>query len=541
MKSIFFCIFLTVFPFFLYPQGTLPVLPDPEEQILFLKQDTLPVEVELLPRRINTRFSEYNGILYPDSSFFFSSLRDESEGDYQNIFKSFWAMKIYQSWLTISGYSRPEPLPKSINHPKYFNANFTFNAGRDHLYFTRCQPVIDTELKCELWESKKTRGKWAKPVKLNYRINLPGTSNTQPFLVEYEDFTVLYFSSDRPKGFGGMDIWFTILKDGKYEDPINLGNKINTPGDEITPFYDPARKVLYFSSDYHPGIGGFDIFYSQGAMSDWAVPSNMGVPFNSERNDYYFTQNSFNRSGYFCSNRPTARSRPGDTCCYDIFTYRWLNDPEPPEYVPEDTVPDTLTTIERIRLSLPLVLYFHNDRPDPRSLDSTTLVDYRAALSDYIALKDLYRQEYARGLTGAKKEEAQLAIDLFFRDSVGKGFQKLELFTRYLVQELEAGKNISITVSGYASALHGKEYNRRLTLRRIASFKNYLEEYDNGILVPYMYAERQNKLTIITDPKGSMEAIRKNISDNPQDKRNSIYSIEASLERRIQITEIEEW
>ena len=94
-----------------------------------------------------------------------------------------------------------------------------------------------------------------------------------------------------------MDIWYSIARDGKFEHPINAGPIINTEGNEITPFYDKKRAILYFSSDEHIGIGGYDIFYAEGAMSQWSSPSNMGVPINSEDNDIYLTINSVFRIG----------------------------------------------------------------------------------------------------------------------------------------------------------------------------------------------------------------------------------------------------
>ena len=511
-----------------------------KQQSEFMKGDTLPIKVKLLSGRVNTPFSEYNPILLPDSSFYFTSLRNESDEDFENLFQAYWSMKVYKSQLTAGGYSKPIPLPIAINNRRYFTSNFTFNKQKNHIFFTRCQRLVDTELKCELWESKSKHGNWQAPTMLTRRINLPGCNTTQPFLVEYENYQVLYFVSDRPKGYGGMDIWYTVIKDGRCEDPVNLGSNINTSGNEITPFYDSETKTLYFSSNHHLGIGGYDIFQSKGAMSQWEPPANMGVPINSEQHEYYFTVNGFDRGGYFSSNRVQPNAQPEDSCCYDIYSYQWLHTKEakPETVTPADTVIEEENLPEKITYLLPLTLYFHNDEPNPKSQDTVTHTNYQHLLADYITQKELFKREYAKGLSGEKKIEAERSIETFFKDSVEKGFLHLELFSGYLLKELQAGKSVTIKINGYASALHKQEYNRRLSLRRIASFVNYLREYQQGALSKYMDGKSKNTLTIQSAPKGSSEAISKKVSDNLQDQRNSVYSISASVERRISVMEV---
>ena len=512
---------------------------DKKQQIDFIKGDTLPVKVKLLSGRINTPYSEYNPILLPDSSFYFTSLRNESDEDFENLFQAYWSMRVYKSQLTAGGYSKPIPLSITINNRRYFTSNFTFNKQKNHIFFTRCQRVVDKELKCELWESTAKHGNWQTPTMLTRRINLPGCNTTQPFLVEYENHQVLYFVSDRPKGYGGMDIWYAVIKNGRIEDPVNLGSNINTPGNEITPFYDSETKTLYFSSNHHLGIGGYDIFHSKGSMSQWEPPVNMGVPINSEQHEYYFTVNGLDKGGYFSSNRVQPNAHPEDSCCYDIYSYQWLAAKETkPEVVSIDTVLPKENTLEKIEKLLPLTLYFHNDEPNPKSQDTVTRTSYQSLLADYLTQKELFKKEYAKGLQGEKRADAENSIELFFKDSVEKGFLHLELFASYLLEELQAGKNITIKINGYASALHKQEYNRRLSLRRIGSFVNYLREYQQGALSKYIDKKSSNTLTVQADPKGSAEAISKNVSDNIQDQRNSVYSISASLERRICVVEI---
>jgi outer membrane protein OmpA-like peptidoglycan-associated protein len=505
-----------------------------QQQRAYIAQDTQPVLLKELPREINSRFSEYNGLLGADSTFFFTSLREESEPDYEDIFDAYWSSKIYTSKLTIGGFSKPLPLPKSINSPKYYNSNFTFSEKLHRIYFTRCSKTGNNQLHCELWESRNIHGRWLEAEKLPRRINLLRYNCTQPFLVEDKGYDILYFVSDRPKGYGGYDIWYLVYENGKYGEPVNAGSLINSAGNEVTPFYDSDTKRLYFSSDTHLGIGGYDIFYSTGERSQWSAPQNIGVPYNSPYNDLYFTLNNDKKGGYISSNRPMQRRISTDTCCNDLLTFTVLNYNSP---VPDttETEEDTLTVTQKLKLALPITLYFDNDEPNPKSNDTTTKVNYRNTLADYIAMKRLYQTEYAKGLTGDAATAAAQTISRFFADSVEKGYRKLELMSSYLLQELQAGKDLTITISGFASALHSNDYNLKLSMRRIQSIVNYLYEYNDGALTPYLDGKRKNRLQLIRNPQGSSAARQKHISDNPNDKRNSIYSIAASLERKIEI------
>lgn len=507
-------------------------------QLEFIRRDTLPVEINALPGSVNTQFSEYNGVLFPDSTFYFSSLRPESENDYAELFEQFWTTKIYRSKLTIGGYSRPTSLSAKINDDRYYNCNFTFNTDRTLLVFSRCLRESGRQLQCNLWKSDCKAGKWSNPQMLNRRINLPGTTTTQPCWVDMDNYSVMYFVSDRPRGQGELDIWYTICKNGHFDDPVNAGSILNSADNEVTPFYDPERGRMYFSSDAPDrSIGGYDIFYADGALAAWSEPGNIGVPINSDANDIYFTVNGHDKEGYFASNRPKNPEDAADTCCTDLYHYRWLNDEGAP---PQEETPsvDTVSVAEKAVMLLPITLYFHNDEPDPRTTDTTTRQNYRATLADYLAMEDTYKAEYSRGLKGTDAEIARGRIERFFEDSVRNGFRKLEEFSQFLLADLQSGNSVTLTVCGFASPLHRSDYNLALSSRRIASFVNYLKEYRNGIFLPYLNGKEKARLTILREPEGSALA-KKDVSDNPNDRRNSVYSIAASVERKIQITRYE--
>ncbi|MBP7102157.1 MAG: hypothetical protein KBA86_02815 [Bacteroidales bacterium] len=500
------------------------------QKATFILSDTLPLYIEQFNTIINTSFSEFNPMQLGDTALYFSTLRPITTNSSTHIIEDFYISKIYATKYEINGFSEPKPISKKINHPKYDNANFCFNQDKTKLYFSRKQP----NQKTKIWVSELVREKWQKPKLLPSVINHPDANNTQPFLVTLdENNEILYFVSDRPKGIGEMDIWFAVITKDHFGEAINAGSNINTLGNEITPFYYTPTQTLYFSSDWHPGLGGYDIFKSKGAMSNWSDPELMGYPFNSPANDIYFTINEVDSDGFFTSNRKSSYDITQATCCNDIFLYEW----KPViQNIQIDTIPvkDTMDIPLLLTKILPINLYFHNDEPDPKTTAVTTNKNYKNTLDEYFSLQELYREEYSKGLENKEKEEAIATIDAFFKDYVQKGYELLEMFSSLLMNDLQRGKSINITVSGFASPLFSDEYNINLSLRRIESLKNYLREYNNGVFIPYMDSTKSNQLHIINAPKGKTMA-NPYVSDNPNDKRNSIYSIAAAFERRVQI------
>lgn len=198
------------------------------------------------------------------------------------------------------------------------------------LFFTKCKLNWKNKNICSIYYSQRTEnGQWGEPVLLGDGINNPQYTSTHPTIgvVSKTQSEVLYFVSDREGGKGGLDIWYSIYnpKKNEFKPPKNAGSKINTPGDEITPFYDIDTKTLYFSSNGWPSMGGFDIFKAQGELTNFSTPENIGFPINSSADDLYFVTGKHREGGFFVSNRKGVYSILHETCCDDIFEYRWGN------------------------------------------------------------------------------------------------------------------------------------------------------------------------------------------------------------------------
>jgi len=500
------------------------------------QNDSIFYHIEHLPAPINTENSEFNPVIISGDRLVYSSYSPIFKDTFESIFSQIYTSKILHSELTQSGWKVPENFSSKINSNKWFTANICFANNYSKVYFTRCYDSDGQVGKCSIYSSQKRNGKWSKPDKLPTEINFPNSSSTQPFVASAKEYDLLFFASDRDGGYGKLDIWYSIIKDNKFSPPSNLGSIINTKGNEITPSYDSKNSTLYFSSDWHEGFGGFDIFSSKGGLNDWSMPNNMGIPINSENNDLYYYSFNDGSEAYFSSNRIGSYHAEGNSnCCGDIYYISSVKKLE--SIPPQDTVSLLVnTTEEHIKELLPLNLYFDNDMPNPKSIDDSTSLDYKDLLNSYFDKKVEYEINYSNGLVGDDKKNAVDTIDNFFNDFVGAGYRDIELLASMLKLELAERKNVKIKVKGFASPLNTSEYNYHLSKRRISSLYNFLYNYENGYFKKYFDHTSLNggSLTIFQDARGDKFA-SSYVSDNPNDKRNSIYSKSAALERRIQI------
>jgi tetratricopeptide (TPR) repeat protein len=494
------------------------------EEALNIMRDSIPVDIKNLGKSINTYSSELGGTLLNDSTVIFSSLRDEKmEDDYVVVDTSLYLVRLFKGTKNGDIWKSDDKLDKKINEPNYHIANGCLNSAGDVFYYTRC----DRDYNCKVYAIKYTNNNWETPYEIK-PVNIDGYTTTQPSIAEIEGKEVLFFASNRPGGKGGKDIWFSRKNDnGNFMAPANAGEVINTIEDEITPFYNSKDSCLYFSSNWHYGLGGFDIFKSKTDVITFEKPKNLGYPINTSTNDFYY--NIRNKTALITSNRIGSFTKKGETCCNDIW-----------EYEIPDTTEIIYTTLEELNRYLPVQLYFHNDHPNPRTRDTITELNYFNTYKDYTRLYNEYKREYSAGLKGEEKDDALLDIEDLFSEKIDKGANDLKLFTPLLVKELEAGKTVTLTIKGFASPLSKSDYNVNLTLRRVSSLINYLSEYENGKLLSYINGTAENgaKLSFIKVPFGEYQSV-KTISDDLKDKRNSVYSPGAALERKIEIIAIQ--
>lgn len=350
--------------------------------------------------------------------------------------------------------------------------------------------------------------------------------NSMPHLFELNQRLLLVYCAQSNSGMGGTDLWLAQLdSNAQMLSNVNLSN-LNSAENEVSPWYDPLFKRLYFSTTWQAGFGGFDIFYSN-LQSDgsFGPPINLGLPFNSPANDLYFF--SHGDTAFLSSNRLGSLYASHPTCCSDVF-YTTLVRPQPKK---ENQITPVTQVVE-----LPIRLYFENDHPNPKSTAQTTDLSYEETYVKYKSQYPLYLQKVSEGRDSLSAIQQTTALATFFETEVDNGMQNLALFREQVWQALQSGQQVSIIVQGFASPLAKSDYNVYLTKRRIASIVNYFEEIDGGKFAPYLQTN-PSRLQFIEVPMGEFQA-KKDVSDNFYDQRNSVYSKDASLERRIEIIEL---
>ena len=186
-----------------------------------------------------------------------------------------------------------------------------FTKSFSDVYFTRCPNSKKRQSGCQIMKSRRTGTSFGEPT----RIDIAGVDTLEyighPTL--NEDESIMYFSAERRGGFGGKDIWVTMKgEDGKFGRPFNLGDVVNTPGDELFPFL-RNDTTLYFSSDGHGGMGGLDIFVTTtDSLGNWSEPVNLKSPINSTGNDFSILFHPTEERGFFASNRGSRNGLDDD-------------------------------------------------------------------------------------------------------------------------------------------------------------------------------------------------------------------------------------
>lgn len=286
-----------------------------------------PVRIKNAGSDINAAYSEFAPIPNGED-LYYSSFRSDTVISFDDKTKEKFLTQIYKVKREGSSFSGKIPLPPVINDGENHNGNGTFSLNVKKFYFTRCTSAADNpnKLTCSIYVSELKNDEWQAPSALPKEINDPGSTTTQPAIgVDKTGKEVLYFVSDRKEGGqGGKDIWYSVIGKDGFTPPKNLGKKINTSGDEATPFYDRKFKIFYFSSNGHPGLGGYDIFKSEGNLKKMTSPENLGFPINSSVDDMYFVADESGR-GYLTSNRIGSMSLKSETCCDDIFVFEWID------------------------------------------------------------------------------------------------------------------------------------------------------------------------------------------------------------------------
>jgi outer membrane protein OmpA-like peptidoglycan-associated protein len=258
-----------------------------------LVKNPVRVFIDNLGATVNTAFPEYSPIITADESIlFFTSRRENTTGgqkdllDYQFFEDIYFSYSIGGTWNTVQNPGKP------LNTETHDATVGLSGDGQTLL-------IYKGENGGDIYECSRDGNDWSKPDRLSKNINTNYHESSATF---GPDGRTLYFVSDKPGGFGGSDIYMCKKSEkGKWTEPINLGNVINTEYDEEGVFMHPDGKTLYFSSKGHKTMGGYDIFKSEYKDGKWSDPENIGYPINTTDDDVFFSISASGLHGFYSS------------------------------------------------------------------------------------------------------------------------------------------------------------------------------------------------------------------------------------------------
>jgi len=219
---------------------------------------------------------------------------------------------------------------------------------------------------------------------------------------------------------------------------------------------------------------------------------------------------------------------------YEPEEISFVIDIDEKENIKKEIFMGRVAEVREIAKLIPLKLYFDNDEPERRTLSPTTNQSFTDAYDKYYARKEIFKERYSSRIPAAEREAAKMRVETFFETEVKDGQKTLQIFTEALDRTLQKGLPINLYLRGYASPIASDEYNFAIGKRRIQSIRNEFARYNDGILAKYI---ESGQLKIKQRSYGE-ESVPEGVSDSRQNVSKSIYSPEASLERRIELEEI---
>lgn len=302
------------------------------ELAIYLKDSVSETVIASLGSKINNPHIDFCPISITDDRIVYGSLREDEEllyeiGETDTVKlptrKFYVAEKDEADWEFWGEWDGP------FNTEDSDIGNGAFSIDGNRFYFTKCAQNWQYKTICKIYYSEKDGDTWEEPILMNEEINMPNYTSSHPTIgrESKKNQEVIYFVSDREFSKGGLDIWYTQYdpRRKKFKTPKNAGSKVNTIGDETTPYYDFKTQTLYFSTNGRPNLGGLDVYKTKGERNKFIPPTNLGISINSFADDLDFTLKPSAKGGYFVSNRIGGQTLYNATCCDDIYEFIYIN------------------------------------------------------------------------------------------------------------------------------------------------------------------------------------------------------------------------
>lgn len=424
----------------------------------------------------NSRRSDYAPMYFDKTCevLYFTTTNEKVTGEKKS---EITGMKNGDVWMVKKNengvWQRPEPVEGELNSDRDEGV-VSFSPDGTTMYLTKARRELNASTGVEIYTSQRSDAKWSAPVKLEITSD---TLSSYGHPAVSPDGTYLYFTSEMPGGSGGKDIWRINLKEraGSLE---NLGNIINTPGEESFPYVE-SDSILYFASDGHPGYGGLDIFKAVLQPDGrWDI-TNMGTPLNSSADDFGITF-GVGENGFFSSNRGDGR---GFDHIYSfelpdlkIFISGWVLDKD------EEPIPNAVIRIVGDDGSNQKEVS-RDDGSFQFPLKRGVKYVMLAGAKGYLNAKQEFESDNA-------EEDAEYGID-FLLSSINKPNVIENIFYDFdqatlrpesktaldeLAQVLRDNPNVTIEMASHTDRWGADEYNINLSQRRAKAVIDYLTE-----------------------------------------------------------------
>lgn len=439
------------------------------------------VFIDNLGPNINTKYNEYGAVISADESVIvFTARRDNSIGGKIDPTLNENFEDLYISYKQENGtWSPSENLGKNVNSDDHDAVSAISADGQKFIIYLGRENNGGDLYECVLEGTE-----WSKPESLGKNVNTKDYHESSACYTP--DGNTIYFVSDKPGGLGGHDIYVTHKDEkGKWGEAKNLGPTINTKYDEEGVYMHPDGKTLYFSSQGHTSMGGFDIFKTvhDAATDTWSTPENIGYPVNTADNDVFFVISASGRHGYYTSN-----SHEESEGLRDLYVITFLGPEKPMILNNEDNLLAEATAPMKETVIAPVV-----------EVKEAQLTILKGVISDFLSKAPL---------------EAEIEIVDNEANVVIATFKSNSKTGRYLVS-LPAGKNYGIAVKKEGYLFHSENFDipntaafqevrkdielKQLSVGSKIVLRNIFFDLDKATLRPESTAELERLTKLMND------------------------------------------
>jgi outer membrane protein OmpA-like peptidoglycan-associated protein len=493
------------------------------------------VEITVLNEAINTVNEEYVPVITADESeIFFTSRRKENIGGNMDIGLGDYYEDIYYSKKEDGVWSEAENLGEPVNS-EFHDATVGLSLDGQKLFIYR----DDKKGVGNIYVVQKEGNLWGEPTKLPKPIN---SKNKETSACYSFDGNTIYFVSDRAGGKGGKDIYkATKNKEGDWGAAENLGATVNTTANEDAVFLHPDGKTLYFSSDGHNTMGGYDIFKTVFNKGRWSKPENIGYPVNTADDDIFFVLTASGDYGYYTSVRADGKGKK------DIFRVAFLDEINKPKLTLLKGVVSDRKTGEKLKA---IVEIYDNDNKESvgtfesNSATGKFMVSLPAGHNYGLSVKAMGYLFYSENFNIPDTAAFQVVEKFIKLDKleVGKKVVLKNIFYDYneatlrassyneldkVIELLNANPKMKVELSAHTDSRGSDAYNNKLSQARAQSCVDYLvgKGVDVSRLVAKGYGEKQ---LVITDAEIEKLATEKAKEDAHQQNRRTEFKILAN-------------